>query len=308
VVRGTRVQYWNVGLFGLYCVFGALVFIGAKLGLPYVPPVLLAALRLDIAGIVLLPVVGMFEEYRLPRTRRDVLAVVLTGVFTLGLMNTLLLTGQQHVSSVVGSIAYSLMPLLMTGFAVLVLPTASRDWVDAVGIGIGLVGVIVVIGPTPSNLLTARVVGIGIMVSSVAIFALGSVLTQRLDPSIPRTALTAWGALLAGAFNHVVSLGVGESVASIEWTTGTLSALFVLGVLATGVLYAVHFELIDRIGPSRTSLTFYLQPIVASVLGWLLFGERVALGVFVGFAVVVVGFVLVERRPFWAAMRHRKPW
>lgn len=295
MVRIFRERYQNAALFGVYSVFGALVFIGSKLGLQYSPPTVLAALRLDIAGLLLLPVIGIFEEYWLPRTRRDLVGVVLTGVFTLGLMNTLLLIGQQYVSSAIGSIAYSLMPVLMTMFAVLILPAASRNWVDGVGIGIGLVGVVIVAEPTPSNLLTARVVGIGIMVSSVAIFAFGSVLTQRLEPSLPRPALTAWGALLAGLFNHAVSFGVGESLASIEWTLQTLYALFVLGVLATGVLYVVHFELIDRIGPSRTSFNFYLQPIAASLLGWLLFREEITLTVIVGFVVIVCGFALTER-------------
>jgi drug/metabolite transporter (DMT)-like permease len=306
VVSGTRLQYRNSGLFGLYCVFGALVFIGAKLGLPYVPPILLAAFRLDIAGLVLLPIVGVYGEYWLPRTRRDMLGVVFTGVFTLGVMNTFLLTGQQYVNSAVGSIAYSLMPVLMTGFAVAILPTTSRGWLDAVGIGLGLVGVVVVASPTPSELLTTRVVGIGLMVSSVAIFALGSVLTQRLDPSMPRTALTAWGALLAGVFNHVVSFGFGESLDSVEWTLQTLYALFVLGVLATGILYVVHFELIDRIGPSRTSLNFYIQPIVASVIGLALFGDRVTLGVLAGFVLIVSGFALSERRLFRELIGYRQ--
>ena len=296
MVRKFWKQYQNAALFGVYSVFGALVFIGSKLGLQYSPPVVLAALRLDIAGLLLLPVIGIFEEHWVPGTRRDLVGVVFTGVFTLGLMNTLLLTGQQYVSSAIGSIAYSLMPVLMTMFAVLVLPATSRNWVDGIGIGIGLVGVVIVAEPTPSNLLTARVVGLGIMVSRVAIFAFGSVLTQRLDPSLPRPALTVWGALLAGLFNHAVSFGVGESLTSIEWTLQTLYALFVLGVLATGVLYVVHFELIDRIGPSRTSFNFYLQPIAASLLGWLLFREEITLTVIVGFAVIVCGFALTERR------------
>ena len=52
-----RAEQQNAGLFGLYCVIGGLVFIGSKMGLPYVPPVVLAALRLDVAGVLLVPIV-----------------------------------------------------------------------------------------------------------------------------------------------------------------------------------------------------------------------------------------------------------
>lgn len=97
------------------------------MGLPYAPPLVLAALRLDVAGLLLVPVVAFQYEYWLPQTRRDLIGVALTGVFTLGMTNTLLLTGQQYVSSAVGAITYSLMPMLMTAFAVLILPAAGLD-------------------------------------------------------------------------------------------------------------------------------------------------------------------------------------
>jgi drug/metabolite transporter (DMT)-like permease len=291
-----RSRHQNAGLFGLYCVVGALVFVGSKMGLPYAPPLVLAALRLDVAGVLLVPVVAFRYEYWLPRTRRDLLGVGLTGVFTLGLTNTLLLSGQQYVSSAVGAVAYSLMPMLMTAFAVLILPSAGLDRSDAIGIGLGFVGALVVANPTPSALLTARVVGVGLMIGSVVVFALGSVLTQRLDPSMPRITLTAWGALFAGLFNHAVTLRVGGSLAAVEWTVQLVYALFVLGVVATGILYVTHFELIDRIGPSRASLNFYVQPIVAAPLGWMLFGRRITVTVLVGFLIIFSGFALIEHR------------
>jgi hypothetical protein len=45
-----------------------------------------------------------------------------------------------------------------------------------------------------------------------------------------------------------VSLGVGRSFAAVEWTRALVAALVVLGVLATGALYGIHFDLVDRIG------------------------------------------------------------
>lgn len=168
------------------------------MGLPYAPPIALAALRLYVAALVLLPLAALPEEYWLPRTRRDSLGVALTGAFTFGVMNALLLGGQQYVSNTIGAIAYSLMPVSMTGFAALILPEPSLDRLDAAGIDLGFVGALVVADPNPANLLTARLLGVAVMVSSVAVFALGTVLTQRLDPSMPPVALIGWGVLSPG--------------------------------------------------------------------------------------------------------------
>jgi probable blue pigment (indigoidine) exporter len=285
----------DISLFGAYCVFGALVFVGGKLGLQYFPPVAFAALRLDVAGIILLMVISWWNTYWYPQTMRDLIGVVLTGIFTLGLTNTLLFIGQQYVTSAIGAIAYSFMPILTTVFAVTFLPEESLDTVSAIGILLGLIGVSIVASPNPENLLTSRVLGVGVMVASVAIFASGSVMTQRLDPPIPRVALTAWGCLVAGLWNHGVSVPLGVPVIPTNWTLQAVYAVLIVGVLATALLYAIHFELLERIGPSKTSLTFYLQPVVAAILSWLFFGRRLSAVTFAGFLIIALGFSLIER-------------
>ncbi|GGM59553.1 drug/metabolite transporter (DMT)-like permease [Halarchaeum rubridurum] len=293
-----RSEYQDLLLFGAYSVCGALVFVGAKLGMPDVPPLLFAALRLDVAGVALLAVAGWRVSDWRPRTRRDVLDVAVVGVFTLGVMNAMLLTGQQYVTSAVGAITYSFMPILTTGFAVLLLPSASLDRLSALGILLGFVGVGIVAQPSPTAVRAGRLVGFGLMVGSVAIFAFGTVVTQRMQPSLPRVALTAWGVALAAVVNHGIAVAVHQPLAAITWSADAIAGVLVEGVLATAVLYAVHFDLIDRIGPARTSLSFYVQPIVAAPLGLLLFDNGLSRASLVGFGVIFVGFVLVERRVF----------
>nr|WP_269449516.1 EamA family transporter [Halobacterium sp. CBA1126] len=133
------------------------------------------------------------------------------------------------------------------------------------------------------------------MIGSVAIFALGTVLTQRVQPALPRLALTAWGVVLAAAVNHGIAVVFGHSLSAITWSSAAITGVLVESLLATAVLYAVHFELIDRIGPARTSLNFYLQPIVAAPIGLVLFDNRLATVSLLGFLIIFAGFVLIER-------------
>jgi len=198
--------------------------------------------------------------------------------------------------SAVGAIAYSFMPILTTGFAVLLLSTASLDLVDALGIFLGFVGVGIVAQPSIAAIHADRLIGFGLMIGSVAIFALGTVLTQRVQPALPRLALTAWAVLLAAVVNHGIAGVFGHSLTEITWTSAAIAGVLITSLLATAVLYAVHFELIDRIGPARTSLNFYLQPIVAAPLGLILFDNRLTTVSLAGFLVIFVGFVLIERQ------------
>ncbi len=114
-------------------------FVGAKAGLSYFPPLLFVALRFDIAAVVLLGyvVVTRSRDELLPRTRGDVLAILSTGLFALGLANALLFVGQQSATSAVAAIVFSLNPILTPVFAAILLsdersrPAAASAWLSA---------------------------------------------------------------------------------------------------------------------------------------------------------------------------------
>ena len=90
----------------------------------------------------------------------------------------------------------------------------------------------------------------------------------------------------------------GETVAQVEWTVQALVALLAVGVLATAVLYRVHFELLSEIGATRTNLAYYAHPASTAVAGSLLLGERVTITTVAGLIVIFAGFVFIEWERF----------
>lgn len=299
---------WNVGLFLAYAVLGASSFVGAKAGLPFFPPLLFGALRLDLGAVLLLGYVYATRSYWRPRTRTDLRATLLTGIGTVGLAIPLLYLGQQYVSSGVGSIVYSFTPILTAVAAILLIPSVGLTVRDAVGFGLGLLGVGVVAGVDPGNLLTTDVRGVALIFGSAAVFAIGNVVVQRMRPSLPSVTLTAWGLVLAALTSHGLSIIVSESPGAIQWTVQAWLALVVTGVFASALYYGVHFELVGRIGSTRTNLVYYVMPISATVAGWLLLDERITLATVAGFGLIAVGFVFVEYRALARLLRETTYW
>jgi drug/metabolite transporter (DMT)-like permease len=101
--------------------------------------------------------------------------------------------------------------------------------------------------------------------------------------------------LLGGFVLHAASLGAGESSGAVVWTPTLVGLLLYLSVVVGGVGYVAYLSLLRTIGPTRTSFTSYVSPVVALLLGWLLLHESPTAGVVVGFALIVVGFVLLKR-------------
>ena len=68
-----------------------------------------------------------------------------------------------------------------------------------------------------------------------------------------------------------------------------LLATVALGVLGTGVSFAIFFTLIADVGPVRSSLVTYIVPAFALVYGVTLLHEAVTLGAVAGLLLVVLG-------------------
>lgn len=102
-----------------------------------------------------------------------------------------------------------------------------------------------------------------------------------------------------------VSLGLSAAVhapiAAFRLPSGVPSAAVIasvvtLAVVCTAVAFLVFFALIAEVGPVRATVITYVSPEVAAVLGVAILGESFTAGMGVGFALVLVGWVLATRR------------
>lgn len=288
--------YRNAGLFVLLAILWGTAFMAIKAGLAFIPPVVFAAIRYDIAAVIMLIYAASVTDYWQPRTRADWTAVGLNGILVIGAYNALLFVGQEGVTSAVAAILVAMNPILATAVSRVALPDERLTFVGTVGLVLGFVGVGVVAHPNPTDLLTADLVAQLLIVGAAASIALGSVLVQRVDDEMSGEGTTAWACLVGAVMLHVTVLGVpGQSLARAQWTVGAMLAVGYLGVLASAVGYFIYFDLLDRLGPIEINLISYVTPIPAALSGWLILGEVIDLLTMLGFMVIFGGFVLLKR-------------
>ena len=274
-------------------------FVGIEAGLVSLPPVLFAALRVDVAAVVLLVYAWYRYDAWRPRTRADVLGVGASGLLVIFANNVLLFVGQTTTSGNAGAVVYGVMPVVAPVFAFFLLRDERLSVADAGGLLLGLAGVVVIVQPDPANLIGS--VGQGLVAVAAVCVALGSVLLRRIRPTMPTLALTGWSMVVAAPAVHAVSLGLGES-STVAWTPGVVGAVLYVGVLGTAAAYPAYYALIDTVGPVRANLTAYAMPVVAALTGWAVLGETVAPTTALGFVVVFAGFAVVQRQALVTAL------
>lgn len=269
-------------------------FVAAKAGLDYFPPLLFVALRFDVAAVALIGyvLVSRSRADLVPRTRGDVAGILATGLVAIGATNALLFAGQQYATSAVGSIVFSLSPILTPVFAALLLSEERVSRRGASGMLLGLLGVALVVNLDPASLLTGGVGKLLLFGGAVA-GALGSVLIRRAGGGLSSTVRTAWGLPFGAALAHALSLAAGESMGTIAWAPAAIVALVYVGIFAGAIAYIAYFGLLDSAGPIHANLVFYVVPVVSTLGGWALLGESVSPFALVGFLTIFAGFALL---------------
>jgi len=278
-------------------------FAAIKAGLAYFDPVFFAALRYDLAAVLMLAYAAYATPRWRPRTRAEWAAVAVGAVLLIAAYHALLFVGEDlpGVTSAGAAVVVSLSPVLTTAFSRLVLPETRLSPLGIVGLLLGLVGVAVLVVPPAvvrtgdlSAVLGSNAVGLLFVLGAAAAFALGSVLTERIDAGLPPATMEAWAMLLGALLLNALSLGMGESQ-SIPLTIESVGALGYLSVVASGFGFLVYFDLHERLGSVEINLVSYVAPVVAAVVGWALLGETVDATTALGFLVIFAGFCLVKR-------------
>ena len=97
-----------------------------------------------------------------------------------------------------------------------------------------------------------------------------------------------------------VMLGVTLAFTGVKtphFTTASATAIAVRRVVGTGLAYVLNYQIIFAGGATIASTVTYLLPVVAIVLGVLVFSEGVAALAFGGIALVLAGVALTRLYP-----------
>ncbi|SEP10359.1 Permease of the drug/metabolite transporter (DMT) superfamily [Halogranum amylolyticum] len=265
------------------------------------PPLLLMALRFDVASLIMIGYVVLQSEVWWPRSRGDVLTIAAGGVLWTVIGNGVWYIGQDLTTSVFSAMMSSLVPVLTAGFSWILLPSERLRPLSIAGLGIGFVGVMVMLVPSGEITFAESLLGKAILVGGAGSISLSSVLIRYVDTSFSSSVQTAWSAALGAVLLHVLSPLLGETWSGeVPLMAGV--AVAYLGILSTVVAYLLYFSLLQRRPSFEVTLMMYLAPVVAAIFGWLLFSEPVTPSMVGGFLLVVGGFALMKRQDIRAEL------
>lgn len=284
-------------LFLLLAALWGSAFMAINAGLQYFPPILFAAFRFDIAGVLMFGYAAYVTEDPFPRTAAGVASIAAGALLIIAGYHTLLFIGESDpaVTSAIAAVIVGLSPVLTTGFARVLLPDERLALPGVVGLVLGFSGIVILAQPNPTAPLTGGTVPMLFVFLAAMSFAMGSVLTRTIDSDIRIETMEAWSMLGGAAVMHLGAVLRGETPADVVWSLESVLAIGYLAVAASAFGFLIYFNLLDRLGPIEINLVSYVAPVFAALAGWVALGEGVTIPTTVGFLIIFAGFVLIKR-------------
>jgi len=292
--RATLVAW--ICLLIVYVVWGS-TYLAIRIGVETIPPLLLAAARNVLAGVIMFPL-GLRHRRATARrwpSRGEWLGCAVVGIALL-VANGVVGVGEKTVPSGLAALLIATVPLWLLGFDA-GLNHARLGPAPLAGLGLGLAGVALLSGLGGGSG-TASVGGVLTILGAAAMWAFGTIMAGRVTiPSSPVLAsgmelLTGGVALLAlaAASGEFSSLRLAE-VSARSWLA--LGYLTVIGSIVAFSAYGIAIRAL----PTATVATYaYVNPVIAVLLGALILSERLTPAMFGGGALIVGAVVLVVRR------------
>lgn len=232
--------------------------------LPPGHPLLVAALRSLPVGVLL-----MFWTRQLPQGVWWWRILVL-GLLNIGVFQALLFVAAYRLPGGVAATVGAIQPLLVVGISWMLLHQQPAKGAIRAAIA-GLVGVgLLVLGPE------AQLDGIGILaaLAGAGAMGLGTVLVKRWGSPVSLLTFTAWQLVVGGLALLPVAL-VFEGPFS-ELTLTHLGGFVYLGLIGTGLAYALWFRGIERLNAAAVSYLGLMSPVVATILGFVFLQQNLS--------------------------------
>jgi drug/metabolite transporter (DMT)-like permease len=269
-------------LFLLGAIWGT-SFMLMRIAVPELGPLLTTFLRALLGGIALFAFASLSRINFAWRANARTYLVI--GLFNTAIPFALFAWSALHIPSAYMATMNSLAPIFTALFGVLLLAeklTASRIMACV----LGLAGVAVLVGVGPTEVTANVVLGVLAGMGAAVCYGFAATYTRMKAAAIPSLA-TATGSQLASAIVLLPLALPAMPSAAMAVTLQGAFAVTILGVVCTGLAYALFFHLIATEGSSKAITVTFLVPATAAIWAWLFLGEPITDGTVAGIAVVL---------------------
>ncbi len=290
-----------LGLATVSFVWGS-TWLAIKIGLQSMPPFLGAGIRFVIAATLLLLILKgrRLSIANTPDARKVYLTL---GFLSFGLSYAAVYWAEQYIESSLTSILFAAYPFWVALFSHFLLEREKLDRFKLAGISTAFIGLLVIYVQDLHALEPGAFPAMLAVLLSTIVQAYTLVLIKKHGQPLSPFVMNFVGMSLGA----VVLLGLSAALERshpVVWDSAAVLSILYLAVFGTVVAFVTYYWLLKRIEALFLSLTSFINPIVAVILGALILDERLSSRVFVGASFVLAGILIANGQSIGAKARR----
>lgn len=249
------------------------------------------ALTRAVVGAAFLLLIMIIGNRRLSTAavKRNLWKLCLSGAF-LGINWILLFEAYEYTAVSVATLCYYMAPVFIIAVSPFILKErlTTKKIICAAG---SLLGMVLVSGiVTGGSLLGGNAIGILLGLASAVFYASVVIMNKKISDISPYD--KTFVQLASAAVVMFPYVFICEDIASVPFDLRTVILLGVVGVIHTGVAYALYFGALRHTSAQSAALCSYIDPASALIMSALILGERLDLYGIIG-AVMILAFAAV---------------
>lgn len=270
------------------------MYVVVKVVVSVIPPLELVWLRYVVAIFALL-IIGFITKQKWRIEKRYFLLIIAIGIIGNAISIVAQETGTMLSTAQMGAIITSSTPAFMVIFARLILKE-RLTFKKGISVCLATIGVLLIVGNDNMSM-SSTLGGIWLLVAA-STWALMSVLVKRLPSDYSQIVVTTYSILVALIVLTPFVLPRLHEIKIAELTHPTIwGGLLYLGVISTAVGFLLWNRGLQMLNASNGGLFFFFQPVVGTLLGWLILGENIGVPFWIGSMLILTGvlFVIKEK-------------
>lgn len=300
---GSRAHLLPYAALVAVCFFWGTTYLGIRMALESFPPLLLVAIRFLASGSILLAW-ARWKGWAMP-SAREMLRTCLFGFMLLGIANGCLTFAETWIPSSLAALFLTTAPFWLVGLEAAV-PGGERITASvAVGLFIGLGGVVLLIWPGPETLAMGANLWKGFLVLQIGSFFwnAGSILQRRWRATTHPLLTGALQQISAGAIYLIAAMVMPERPVTLS-ATGVAGIIWLI-TFGSIVGYSAYIYSLETLPVSLVSIYTFINPVVAVSLGKLFYDEPFGHKELIAMAVIFAGVLVVRIRAWQSPLRAR---
>ncbi len=284
--------FWAYTALALVSFFWGTTYLAIKIGVEFIPLLLLAGVRQLVAG-ALICFYFLIKGAGIPKWA-DFKLMLIPSLLMITMGNGLVTWAEQHVSSGLTAILCAMNPVWVMILTLLFVKTDQLKPKLIIGVLLGFGGVLIIFSDQLKDFTNLNyVLGISAILLANMSWAGGTIYISKVKHSLQAIYAAGIQMFCAGVFMSILSL-IFEDPFSTKFSFEGLFALLYLIVFGSLIAYGAFIYMLNHLSPTKASIYAYANTIVAVLLGWLLLNEQLTYLMLTGTIVTVIGVYLVN--------------